>query len=444
MKLIENLFSGFLPFTLLLICGLYLTFKLKFVQFLRFGKSLRLIKSALKCKSDNTNGITSAQSACTALSATVGTGNIAGVAGALSLGGAGAVFWMWISAVLGMAVKYAEITLAVKYRQEKENSFLGGPMLYIEKGLSNRFKPLGFLFAAAAIPAVFCTGNITQTNAAISSVNIADNKKILVGILFAVLTFIIIKGGGKSIGKATEKIVPIMSVIYILMTFGVIFYNIDFLPTAFKMIFVGAFTPKAVTSGTVCSLLSVIITGASRGIFSNEAGLGTSAMAHSSAFDANAETQGLYGIFEVFIDTIVICTLTALTILCSRVNIDYGNIASSELVADALHLNYGKFSSVLLGGMMCIFGFSSIIGWALYGHICLEFVFGKKALKFFNLLYPLGCIAGAIWETELAWRLSSLFNGIMLCINLPVILLLNDKIKSSEGRFKDERKNRKN
>ena len=429
MKIIQNLLSGFLPFTLLLIGGLYLTFKLKFVQITKFPKSLKLFKSALKSKNDNPDGITSAQSACTALSATVGTGNIAGVAGAISLGGAGAVFWMWVSAVLGMAVKYAEITLAVKYRNQKENSFLGGPMFYIKNGLQPIFKPLAFLYALSAIPATLCTGNLTQTNAAVSSLNIGLGGKMWVGLLFALLTFIIIRGGGRLIGKATEKIVPLMSVVYTLLTLGVIIYNIEYLPKAFKMIFIGAFTPKAVTAGAVCSVINVIITGASRGVFSNEAGLGTSAMAHSLAIDADADTQGLYGIFEVFIDTIAICTLTALTILCSRVNIDYGSVASSELVAKALHINYGDFAPLLLGVMMSVFAFSSIIGWALYGHICTEYIFGRKACKLFNLIYPLGCIMGAVFKAEIAWQLSSVFNGIMLCINLPAILLLSDKLK---------------
>ena len=433
---IEKLLSGTLPFVLLMFCGVYLTFKSGFMQLTRFGDSVRLTVKAFKAP--KTQGISSYQSACTALSATVGTGNIAGVAGAISLGGAGAVFWMWVSAVLGMAIKASEITLAILFRKNHPSEPKGGPMYYIEYGIKESLKPLSILFCLVAVPAIFCSGNMTQMNAAVTSITVKPVPRIALGIIFAALTLFAIMGGFKRITFITEKTVPIMSVLFILLSLGVIIKNISFLPDALSMIFKGAFSPRAVTGGAVGSVTAAIFTGASRGIFSNEAGLGTSAMAHSVAVDANARTQGLFGIFEVFIDTILLCTLTSLTILCSSVNINYGETASSELVAEALYSCYGFVSQMMLGIMMSLFAFSSIIGWAFYGKLCTEYIFGKKGEKIFVTLYPLTCIAGAICNTALVWRFSALLNGIMLCINLAVLLLLSDKFISY---LKKENKN---
>ncbi len=429
----EDLISGMFPLSLLIIIGLYLTFKGRFFQLKRFPESARLVKKAFCAKKLNCDGISSWQSACTALSATVGTGNIAGVAGALSLGGAGAIFWMWVSAFVGMAIKFAEIVLAIIYRERSGGQYVGGPMYYIKNGLGEKFKLLSFAFAVSAIPAVICTGNITQTNAAVLSIGDSLAVRLTVGLIFTVLVAVVATGGAKRIGLVTDKIIPIMSILYIVLSLGVVFLNFDFLPEAFGMIMKGAFTPKAVTGGAVGSVITSVITGASRGVFSNEAGLGTSAMAHSAAFDADEKTQGLFGIFEVFVDTILICTLTALTILCSRVNIDYGNIASSELVAEALSGCYGKAAEYLLGIMMALFAFSSVIGWALYGDICSSFLFAEKGKRIFLKIYPLGCLLGALCNVGLAWRLSEFFNGIMLCINLPVVLLLSNKALKYEG-----------
>lgn len=439
----ENLISGMFPFALLMICGAYLTLKGRFFQFSRFPQSVRLVKKAYKTKKNTSCGISSLQSACTALSATVGTGNIAGVAGAVSLGGAGAVFWMWISALVGMAIKFGEISLAIHFREKNGGRYIGGPMYYIKNGLPKALRPLGYIFALAGIPAVLCSGNITQTNAAVSSLGGGLCTKLTSGIAFALLTALVIKGGAKRIGAVTEKIIPVMSVLYTLLALGVIILNIDFLPSAFKMIIKGAFSPKAVTGGAVGSAMTAVMTGASRGIFSNEAGLGTSAMAHSEAYDADESIQGLFGIFEVFIDTILICTLTALTILCSGVNIEYGSIASSELVAGALSVCFGKASSVILAVMMCIFAFSSVIGWALYGDVCISYLFGGRLKKLFSALYPAACLLGALFDVSAAWRLSSFFNGIMLCTNLPAILLLSDNFLKIEGKRIDKGKNRK-
>lgn len=424
-KFSENLISGTLPFSLLIITGIFLTIKGRFFQFTRFPKSLSLVKKAFSSKSSSKE-LSSYQAACTAISATVGTGNIAGVAGAVAIGGAGAVFWMWISAIAGMAVKFGEIALAVKFRESKAETFRGGPMYYIKNGLPKSCNFFGILFAFFTIPAVITGGNITQANASINSVSDNFYVKLAFGVLFSVFAFLIIGGGIRRIGAVTEKLVPIMSIIYVIMSMYIIIKNIDFLPIAFKMIFKGAFNPEAVTGGAVGSMFIAMMIGASRGVFSNEAGLGTSAMAHSAAFDADYKTQGLFGVFEVFIDTIVLCTLTALTILCSGININYGEIASTELVEQALSSGFGAFAKPLLAFMMCVFGFSSIIGWAVYGDICTEYLFGKKFTLIFKIIYPITCIIGAVCNTETAWRSASFFNGIMLIINLPSILLLSD------------------
>lgn len=436
MLFLENLISGTLPFSFLMLSGIYLTVKSKFSQVTRFAESVRLTGKAFKNRGA-AKEITSFKSACTALSATVGTGNIAGVAGALSIGGAGAIFWMWVSALLGMCIKAAEIILAIIYREKSGENFVGGPMYYIKNGLGENFKALSLLFCLAAIPAVLCSGNITQTNAAIVTFCTNSLSKLIWGIIFCVACAFAITGSFTRIAAITEKLVPLMSVLYIILCTIVIAENYTLLPKAFTMIFEGAFCPKAVTGGAVGSLSTCVFIGASRGIFSNEAGLGTSAMAHSVAVDADPKTQGLFGIFEVFIDTILLCTLTALTILCSGVKINYGETASTELVLEALDNSFGSLGSIALSVMMCLFAFSSIIGWAVYGKLCWSFLLGKTGNIIFTAIYPLCCILGALFDSGFAWRLASICNGIMLCTNLTALLLLSEKIN---GFLKKEKK----
>lgn len=434
----ENLISGVLPFIFLCFCGVYLTFKSGFFQFRFLPDSLKYALGGIFRKEETKDGISPFQAACTALSATVGTGNIAGIAGAVALGGAGAVFWLWVSASAGMIVKVAEIILALKYQGTKNGENLGGPMYYIKNGLPKGFSFLAPLFGFTAIFAVFCSGNLTQTNAAICSVSGNLTSKLIMGIVFAALTGLVIIGGAKRIGIFTEKMVPFMAVIYIIMTVTVIIANIQRVPKIFSMIFEGAFNPKAVTGGIIGSVMSPIMIGASRGVFSNEAGLGTSAMVHASAEENEGVKQSLYGIFEVFTDTIVMCTLTALTILCSGVNIEYGKIASTELVGYSMFGIYGKSSFYLLAFMMSLFGISSVIGWGFYGLVCSNFVFGKWGKKVFVFIYPFFCVIGSVLSADTAWRLSSFFNGIMLCINVFAVMLLSDKVIEKINEFKKE------
>ena len=418
----EKLISGMLPFVFLIICGVYLTVKSGFFQFRFLPLSIKHALGGMLSRKKSKDGISPFQAACTALSSTVGTGNIAGVAGAISLGGAGAVFWMWVSALAGMVVKSAEIILALKFKDKKG----GGPMYYIKNGLTPSLAPLAALFSLAGILAAFFSGNITQTGSAIAALNAGKGVKLMLGIGFASAVAAVIIGGAKRIGKFTEKVVPLMALLYIFMTLGVIVMNINALPNAFAMIQKGAFKPAAVTGGALGSVINTAVTGASRGVFSNEAGLGTSAIAHGEAKENEGVKQSLYGIFEVFADTLVICTLTALTILTSGVNIEYGKTASTELAASALSVTYGRCGTVLLVVMMCLFGLSSVIGWGLYGVSCSGFLFGKRGERMFTAIYPFFCVAGAVCRIDTAWRLSAFFNGIMLCVNVFAVIMLSD------------------
>ena len=430
----ETLISGMLPFVFLVFSGIYFTVKSNFFQFKYLPSSVAYALGSI-FKKRKKGEVSPFQAACTALSATVGTGNIAGVAGALSLGGAGAVFWMWVSAFAGMIIKVAEIVLSLNYREKKDGVFVGGPMYYIKNGLPIAFKPLAAIFAVCGIFAVFTSGNLTQTNAAIASVGGGTAVKVTGGIVFAAVTAAVLAGGNTRIGAFTEKIVPLMAALYIVMTFGVIGKNLSELPHAFGMIIKGAFCPKAVTGGVIGSFTAALVNGASRGVFSNEAGLGTSAMAHSASDNTDGVKQSLYGIFEVFTDTVVICTLTALTVLCSGIYINYGATASTELVNEAFSVIYGDLSGALLAFMMCLFGLSSVIGWGYYGTVCCSYVFGNKGKRLFVFIYPAACIIGAVCSADTAWRLSAFFNGIMLCVNTFAVMLLSSFVNEKLNNF---------
>lgn len=438
----EKLISGMLPFVFLVFSGIYLSVKSGFFQVRLLPRALKRAFGGMFGGKSKNGGISPFQAACTALSATVGTGNITGVAGAVSIGGAGAVFWMWIAALAGMIVKVFEIVLSVDYRQTKRGKPVGGPMYYIKKGLP-RASGLAAVFAGAGIFAVFFSGNLTQSNAAAGTLGEGFGVRLGAGAVFALFCAAVIVGGARRIGVFTEKIVPIMALLYIAMSSGVIFLNSERIPEVFGMIIKGAFNPAAVTGGAVGSFMTAVMTGASRGVFSNEAGLGTSAMVYAATDEKDGIGQSLYGIFEVFTDTIVICTLTALTILCGGVNIEYGRNASTELVSLTLSEVYGGVSSALLCVMMCLFAVSSTVGWGFYGIVCTGYLFGEKGERVFVFLYPLFCIIGAVCPAETAWRLSAFFNGIMLCVNTAAVLFLSDgaalRLRCFERKNKEKR-----
>ena len=398
--------------------GLYLSIRTGFIQIRKFKYAMKTTIGRIFKKRDASDGsITPFQAVCTALAATVGTGNIAGVAGAIAIGGPGAVFWMWISALLGMCTKFAEVTLAVHFRERnQEGDLVGGPMYYIKNGLGKKWQFLAVLFSLFGVLTVFGTGNATQVNtittaidSALLNYNVCTSKTIpqinlILGIVIAVLVALVLLGGVKRIGKVTEKLVPFMALFYIALAIGVVILNIGNLPTVFASIFEGAFNPRSVTGGVVGSIFICMKRGVSRGIFSNEAGLGTGSIAHACADTQKPVKQGFFGIFEVFTDTIVICTLTALVILCSGVTINYGANAGAELTILGFTSTYGNWISIFSAIAMCCFAFSTILGWGLYGARCIEFLFSPKVIKPFMVVYALVAIVGATMDLGLIWE----------------------------------------
>ena len=419
--------------------GLVLSFRTRFLQIRKFPYAMKVTFGRMFKKREASDGaMTPFQAVCTALAATVGTGNIAGVAGAIAIGGPGAVFWMWISAILGMCTKFSEVTLAVHFREKNvHGDLVGGPMYYIKNGLKKHWHWLAYLFSAFGVLTVFGTGNATQVNTITTAINTAlmnyhviskdavPTVNLVVGIILAILIALILLGGIRRIGRVTEKLVPFMALIYIVLAVGVILFNIGHVPAVFASIVEGAFHPSAVTGGAVGSFFMSMKKGVSRGIFSNEAGLGTGSIAHACADTRKPVKQGFFGIFEVFVDTIVICTLTALVILCSQVPVSYGQAAGAELTISGFTATYGNWVSVFTAVAMCCFAFSTIIGWGLYGTRCIEFLFGSRVNKPFMLVYALVAIVGATMDLGLMWGIAETFNGLMAIPNLIAVFLLS-------------------
>lgn len=433
--------------------GMYLSYRTGFLQISRFGRAMQVTLGRMFRKREARDGaLTPFQAVCTALAATIGTGNIAGVAGAIAIGGPGAVFWMWCSAVLGMCTKFCEVTLAVYYREKNEKGeYLGGPMYYIKNGLGKNWIFLAYLYAIFGILTVFGTGNATQVNTITAAINEAlinfnllsargDSRvNLSIGILIAVLVAMILLGGIKRIGKVSEKLVPFMALFYVILSLIVIFLNIQRVPSVIYSIIMGAFSPKAFTGGAVYSLFTSMKKGVSRGIFSNEAGLGTGSIAHATADTRKPVKQGFFGIFEVFADTIVICTLTALVILSSGVNIPYGMDAGAELTISGFTSTFGPLASLFTAVALCSFAFSTILGWGLYGARFTEFVFrSATAVKIFLVLYALVSIVGATMNLSLIWSIAETFNGLMVIPNLIALFLLSPKVLQLIQRYEEE------
>ena len=440
---INNVVNNFIWGVPAMICiigvGLVLSFRTRFLQIRKFPYAMKVTIGRMFRKKQAADGaMTPFQAVCTALAATVGTGNIAGVAGAIAIGGPGAVFWMWISALLGMCTKFSEVTLAVHFREKNDKGeFVGGPMYYIKNGLKKHWHWLAYLFAAFGVITVFGTGNATQVNTITTAIDSAlfnygiiskdsvSNINLVIGIVLAVLLALILLGGIKRIGQVTEKLVPFMALFYVVLALGVVILNINHVPAVFKEIVEGAFSPASVTGGVVGSFFMSMKKGVSRGIFSNEAGLGTGSIAHACADTRKPVKQGFFGIFEVFVDTIVICTLTALVILCSEVPITYGQAAGAELTISGFTATYGNWVSLFTAVAMCCFSFSTIIGWGLYGARCIEFLFGTKVNKPFMFVYSLVAIVGATLDLGLLWSIAETFNGLMAIPNLIAVFLLS-------------------
>ena len=423
--------------------GLLLSVRTGFIQIRKFPYAIKTTIGRMFRKRDASDGaMTPFQAVCTALAATVGTGNIAGVAGAIAIGGPGAVFWMWCSALLGMCTKFSEVTLAVHFRERNANGELvGGPMYYIKNGLAKHWRWLAAIYALFGVLTVFGTGNATQVNTIITAIDAALNQyavvsdkamatvNLVIGIVVAMLVALVLLGGVKRIGSVSEKLVPFMALTYVVLALGVVLLNLPRLPEVFTSIVAGAFNPAAFTGGAVGSLFLSMQKGVSRGIFSNEAGLGTGSIAHACADTKKPVKQGVFGIFEVFADTIVICTLTALVILCSGTTVTYGQAAGAELTISGFTSVYGSWISVFTAVAMCCFAFSTIIGWGLYGARCIEFLFSsEKVVKPFMVVYSLVAILGATVELGLLWSIAETFNGLMAIPNLIAVFLLSGTV----------------
>ena len=422
--------------------GLYLSIRTRFLEIRKFPYARKTTIGRVFRKREASDGaMTPFQAVCTALAATVGTGNIAGVAGAIAIGGPGAVFWMWISAALGMCTKFSEVTLAVHFRETNaRGELIGGPMYYIKNGLGKNWRWLAALFSLFGVLTVFGTGNATQVNTITTAINSAllnyhlinedavSTSNLIIGIIIAILVATVLLGGVKRIGRVTEKLVPFMALIYIVLSLGVILLNLNRVPSVFASIVEGAFSPASVTGGVVGSFFLSMKKGVSRGIFSNEAGLGTGSIAHACADTKKPVKQGFFGIFEVFTDTIVICTLTALVILCSGTPVGYGEAAGAELTISGFTSTYGNWVSIFTAIALCCFAFSTIIGWGLYGARCIEYLLKEKSIKPFMVAYSLVAIIGATADLGLMWSVAETFNGLMAIPNLIALFLLSGTV----------------
>ncbi|MBQ6001115.1 MAG: sodium:alanine symporter family protein [Clostridia bacterium] len=459
----DNIAWGPMMLILLVGTGFYLSLRLNFLQFGRFGHTMKHTIGKLFQKQASGRGeVTPFQALTTALAATVGTGNIVGVTGAVFIGGPGAVFWMWIAAIVGMVTKYAEVTLAVKYRERNaQGDWVGGPMYYIKNGLGKKWEWLGALFCIFGALCAFGIGNATQVQSIATAINnlidaFGGNtgavtltalgstftlSTLLVGIVVAAIVALVLIGGIKRIGSVTEKLVPFMAVIYIAAAVLVVGANFRYIGMVFSMILRGAFNAKAFIGGAGgAAILTSMKKGIGRGCFSNEAGLGSAPMAHAATSETNPVKQGLYGIFEVFMDTIVICTLTCLIVLSSfctgNLEITWGTGGSATDVAAAIgSVLGGKAGALLIAMCLSLFALSTILSWSLYGTRCFEYLFGVKATGLYKTIFVLFVVVGATLSLSDVWTLASVLNGFMAIPNLIALLALSPVVVDLTKRY---------
>ena len=439
---IQDVILGLPAAALILGVGLFLTLRLGFPQLGLFPRAVGLFfRRMFAGKRDG--GVSSFQALCTALAATVGTGNLVGVAGAICLGGPGAIFWMWVCAFFGMATKYAEAALAVRYRVKTPDGYAGGPMYTMAYGMGQRFRPLAKAYCVFGILAAFGVGNTAQVNAVVTGVNAAVSRfggqpsrmgNLLMGLTLAVLAGFLLFGGAKRIGAAAETLVPLAAGAYLLLCVGVLLVFRRRIPTALGQILAGAFCPRAVTGGMLGSAFRALCVGCRRGVFTNEAGMGTASIAHACA-EAEPAEQGLMGMMEVFLDTIVICTLTALVILVSGVPVPYGVDTGAELTTRAFSQVYGAGASVFLAAALILFAVATILGWGLYGARCAQFLFG--GWKGFAAAQTAMVVLGAVLDTETVWQLSELANGLMALPNLICLAALTTELRRITKEYKN-------
>ena len=430
---------------LILSVGLYLTVRLGFAQITLFPEALiRFCRQFLPGRNDDSKS--SFRALCAALAATVGTGNLVGVAGALCLGGPGSIFWMWICGILGMITKYAEAVLAVRYRVRTKDGFVGGPMYIITQALPRKLHFLACFYAVFGIIASFGVGNLTQIHAATTGIKNALSTfgfspdrtfHFLLVAAFAAMIGVFLYGGAKRIYSAAELLVPLAAAVYILLCIGVLLRYWQQIPFAIRQIFAGAFSPGAVTGGMIGSAFQALRTGCSRGVFTNEAGMGTASIAHAGADCTHPVHQGMMGIMEVFLDTIVICTLTALVILVSGIPIPYGTDAGGSLTSHAFSCVYGNLATVWLAAVMTLLAVATVIGWGLYGARCGEFLFGPKAWRYFSGAQILTILAGSFLKTSTVWLLAETVNGLMAIPNLITLAALTPEVVRLTKEYKN-------
>ncbi len=434
---VNSILWGVPALVLILGVGLYISIRTGFVQLRLFPKAIQEFFARMKGRKGSADGVTPYQALCTALAATVGTGNIAGVAGAMAIGGPGAIFWMWLCALLGMALKFAEATLAVRYRVKLGGELAGGPMYMILGGLSQKWKPLAVLYAFFGVVAAFGVGNATQINAVITGIHeaaagfggtVPRGADLVIGVFLAAVIAAMLLGGAKRIGQVAERLVPFAAVAYLLLGLGVILARVQFVPQAFGAILQGAFSPRAATGGVIGSMLVTLRIGVSRGVFTNEAGMGTASIAHAGAQVEHPVQQGLMGIMEVFLDTIVICTMTALVILLSGISIPYGEDVGAALTSQAFSAVYGHWANVAITVFLTLFAFATVLGWGLYGARCAQFLFGPGIWKRFLIFQALAVILGAVLKTQTVWLVSEILNALMAIPNLIALAALSPEL----------------
>ncbi len=437
MELLNNVISsasGFVwgvPMLVLLVgTGLYLTIKLKGIQFWALGHAFKLIF----VKEENAKGdITHFQALMTALAATVGIGNIVGVATAITFGGPGAVFWMWVTGLVGMATKYSEAILAVKYREQGTNGYKGGPMYYLARGAN--MPKLGFAFAFFTVLASFGIGNMTQSNAVANALfSQFDTPTWVTGIVLLTVTSFVILGGIKSIGKTTSFLIPLMIFIYLSTAIIILATNADKISDAFGLIFYHAFNPIAAGGGFAGAAVAAAIRfGIARGVFSNESGLGSAPIAAAAAKTSDPAKQALVSMTQTFIDTLVVCTMTALIILMAPVWTTGGN--AGELTLKSFEFFLGDFGAIVVVIATILFGYSTILGWSYYGERAFEYIFGEKSIKIYRVVFVSFVMVGAMMELKLVWNFSDLANGLMAIPNLIALLILSKIVSEETNRY---------
>lgn len=431
-KLNDLVWTGiFLPCVLL--CGLLLSLRSRFLQLRLFPASLRQLT-----KGGRGDGVSPVQAASTALASTLGTGNIVGTAQAIAMGGPGAVFWMWAAALLGMAVKFAEIGLSVATRRRDGAGYSGGPMYYIGS-LGEKFRPLALMYALLAALSAFGIGNLSQISSAAGAVAGAAEKiapeldprrlRLWLGVILTLTAWLILRGGAAGVGRAAERLVPSMAGLFLLLSLFVLCCHAQALPAALRAIVTGAFSPRTAGAGIGgFGTAQAIQWGLRRGAFSNEAGLGSSAIAHGSAAARSPGEQGLWGIFEVFADTIVICNATALTILCSGVGIPWGSSPGAELLLSAWETCIPAAPAACFMALsLLLFAFTSVLGWALYGTQCVRFLWGEKAAAPYRLCFSLAITVGCLVSLRTVWAAADLLNGLMAIPNFIALFALSGK-----------------